>query len=241
MIYPPYNNFIFSTYFESRFKKESILFEREYFPICTTKAWTEPDEVESIKERIKLIDPNKKYFTVTELLNFPLPGNVLNFGAGHGDIPIPYLSDLPSLNPSPIQLRTEKIKFRGNLSGKRELLNSLDYVLCEWVSPCVYFEELNNTVFALCPQGCDYSSYRLYEAIASGCLPVYISDVHWLPFPEIINWDEFCILLGWNELDTMERILKLFNPRLMQAKAFEAQKYLNKEFTYNYIIKKLSA
>ncbi len=235
-IYPKYNSFVFSRYFNDRFSPSKSI-DREYFPIMTDIAWRDGNEVEKIHGRIKNIDPKKNYFTVTELLNFPLPDNVLNFGAGHGNIAIPYLSDLPETNISSVEKRKNNIFFRGSLAGKRETLKGKHFVSAEYMRHPEYFDELNNTVFALCPQGCDYSSYRLYEAMNFGCIPVYISDTHWLPFSDLIDWNSFCLQMKWG--DNLEAIINNVDPVVMQKKVLEHQKYFTPDFTYDYIIKSL--
>lgn len=40
-----------------------------------------------------------------------------------------------------------------------------------------YIQNLCNTVFSLCPEGTGVSTIRLYETMASGCIPVLFNDV----------------------------------------------------------------
>jgi hypothetical protein len=51
--------------------------------------------------------------------------------------------------------------------------------------------------FVLCPRGRGTSSFRLYEALAHGCVPVIISD-GWVA-PDGPDWDSFSI--RWPERD----------------------------------------
>jgi hypothetical protein len=54
-----------------------------------------------------------------------------------------------------------------------------------------YRETLSRTRFVLCPRGRGTSSFRLYETLAAGRVPVIIAD-DWVP-PEGPDWDRFVI------------------------------------------------
>lgn len=56
---------------------------------------------------------------------------------------------------------------------------------------------MSNSRFVLCPRGKGTSSIRLYEALASGCVPVILSD-QWVA-PEGPAWESFSI--RWPESD----------------------------------------
>jgi hypothetical protein len=56
------------------------------------------------------------------------------------------------------------------------------------------FHDLRRARFALCPRGYGPTSYRLYEAIRCGVVPVYVSDRHWLPWPDVLDWDWLAIV-----------------------------------------------
>ncbi len=55
--------------------------------------------------------------------------------------------------------------------------------------------------FALCPRGYGRTSFRLYEAIQMGCVPVYIYDELWLPYQDVLDWTEFAVLCRWEDLE----------------------------------------
>jgi hypothetical protein len=50
------------------------------------------------------------------------------------------------------------------------------------------------SVLTLAPRGYGETSYRLYEAIKLGSVPVYTSDTLWLPLQELMNWTEVAVL-----------------------------------------------
>jgi len=55
-------------------------------------------------------------------------------------------------------------------------------------------QEMRTAMICLCPAGDSPTSLRLFESLATGCVPVVMSDrlhmAHVLPFPNLINWDE---------------------------------------------------
>lgn len=68
-----------------------------------------------------------------------------------------------------------------------------------------YQEILSRSRFVLCPRGRGTSTFRLYEALAAGRVPVIISD-DWIP-PDGPNWDSFSI--RWPEGRTEDLVAML--------------------------------
>ena len=58
-----------------------------------------------------------------------------------------------------------------------------------------FVELMSRSVFALCPRGYGRTSYRMYEALQLGCIPVYIHDESWLPYADELDWREFAVLV----------------------------------------------
>ena len=65
----------------------------------------------------------------------------------------------------------------------------------------VFRDVLYNSVFALSPRGFGPASFRMYEAIQMQCIPIYVSDVMWLPFTNYIEWDKMCLLINPDEIE----------------------------------------
>lgn len=63
-----------------------------------------------------------------------------------------------------------------------------------------FAEIVRRSKFILCPRGMGTSSFRLYEAIAAGRVPVILSD-HWLP-PCGPDWESFSV--RWPERMTVQ-------------------------------------
>lgn len=81
-----------------------------------------------------------------------------------------------------------------------------------------YRELLNTSVFTLAPRGHGYTSFRLFEAIAAGSIPVYIWEKHKiLPYEDEIDWNEFSIVIHTTELDTLYSRMKNCNVGKMQS------------------------
>ena len=63
-----------------------------------------------------------------------------------------------------------------------------------------YIELLQNTVFAACPEGNNVETYRIYEALECGCIPVFTKLPETLkdsmiPFIKTNTWDEVASLI----------------------------------------------
>jgi hypothetical protein len=85
---------------------------------------------------------------------------------------------------------------------------------------------MDNSKYALCPRGTGPTSYRIYEAIQMGCVPVYIGDNFWLPFSDELNWFEFCCFLHVKHISALDCALSDVGLRYdkMQARLAEVYK-----------------
>ncbi|MCB4798996.1 exostosin domain-containing protein [Neotamlana laminarinivorans] len=63
-----------------------------------------------------------------------------------------------------------------------------------------------NSYFVLCPRGIGPDTYRVYEVMQMGLVPVIISD-EWVPMNGP-NWDEFAIRVKENEVHKIPEILE---------------------------------
>jgi len=93
-----------------------------------------------------------------------------------------------------------------------------------------YLDIVNRSTFTLAPRGFGYTSFRLFEALLAESIPIYIwSDKHVLPYKDIIDWNEICILVHENNIDQIPELMKNADVPKMQAKIRQL-KYL---FTYD--------
>ena len=59
-----------------------------------------------------------------------------------------------------------------------------------------YFHYLRKSIFTLAPRGFCPSSYRLYEAMSAGAIPIYVWEKELLlPYSGMINWNETIITI----------------------------------------------
>lgn len=112
--------------------------------------------------------------------------------------------------------RTLRCTYRGtNTHNCRKVLSQLQYSDCSIVDSTLsnsvskheFLAELDRSIYALCPRGHGLTSFRLYEVMARGCLPVIIAD-GWVP-PKGIAWHSFCTYVC--EKDTQQFVKRLSN------------------------------
>jgi hypothetical protein len=140
--------------------------------------------------------------------------------------------------------------FNGNLatdglrSDVRQAFVEWDDVFVggEWMPPEQYAEALESAVVGLAPRGQGAASFRFYEAMQLGAVPLLISDIDCLPFRKWIGWEAFSLWARTIEdavtfLETIER------PQLVEMGKLAAYIY-DEEIRYGkwcqYVLKELS-
>jgi len=66
---------------------------------------------------------------------------------------------------------------------------------------------INQSTFGLCPRGYGPTSFRMYETIQMGSIPVFISNEFWLPFTDYIKWEKLAVLVTPDEMESIPNIL----------------------------------
>lgn len=226
-VYPPYHH---GLYLEDYFYEYSknVTFSRTYIPIFWTSIYcnNEPYNIQGVLNRY---NREGKYFTVCQHDDAPretLPLDTLVFSAGGNvindqTIPIPLVC---SLIPNP-EINKEKDYFcsfvgsnthpiREQLLQKYKNNTKFAFVCGQW-KPQVSSDNYNifktitqRSRFTLCPRGYGRTSFRLYEAMQLGSVPVYVSDYHYLPYTDRINWNDIAVLIKPNEIPHMQDILE---------------------------------
>jgi hypothetical protein len=65
-----------------------------------------------------------------------------------------------------------------------------------------------NSKFALAPRGYGRSSFRFFEILKLGAIPVYIwDDKEWLPYKDVISYHKFCIIIHISKINLLEDLL----------------------------------
>jgi len=185
------------------------------------------------------LDAGERYFTVVQCddgIYERYPENLLVFGAGGvGDIPIPLLAAPP--HPNGKHARDTLGSFMGTVecggpAGEGKATESTwnpdgfgamtrramfaafagtpGFYLRDCNVPVGEFRtQMHRSRFALCPRGYGRTSFRLYEAMEMGCVPVYIhADGAWLPYRDVLNWSELAVLCDIGEIASLpERLI----------------------------------
>jgi glycosyltransferase involved in cell wall biosynthesis len=85
--------------------------------------------------------------------------------------------------------------------------------------------------FTLCPRGYGATSFRLYEALQLDSIPVYIYDKPWIPFEELVNWEEFCVLIHIDQIEKLHKILSNISEEEREKMRIAGKKAWKKFFT----------
>lgn len=188
-----------------------------------------------LQKDLLALDDTKKYFTVSQHDDAPnqkLPTNTLNFSAGGNrpkTKPIPLICSPISFDEKPKDIFCS---FVGSVSGPTNigysirmkmmetLVDKPEYVLKpkHW-SPEIdkhredlFIDITSRSKFTLCPRGYGATSFRLYEAMQMGSVPVYIFYKEpFLPFTDDVNWQDISVLIEANDIAHIDHILKSIN------------------------------
>lgn len=160
------------------------------------------DELQA--EITRLVNPERPTFTICE---YDLPGlqpfldlrGLTVFTASRRSAN-PELIDIPLLcSRHETQLLEKRwlACFNGNLStdgiridmaaafkGKPDV-----HISGEWIDPARYAETLASSCVALAPRGQGAASFRFYEAMQVGTVPLLLSDIECRPFRKWLDWD----------------------------------------------------
>ena len=71
------------------------------------------------------------------------------------------------------------------------------------------------------------------EAMQLGAIPVYVSDSHYLPWTDELDWSEFCVLIDEADVANTYEILKSISEEKKQAMREKLIEVYDKYFTLN--------
>jgi len=222
--------------------------DRIYLPIFWTNNYCRYGFRSNMKVQQFLdtsIRDDRRYFTVVQNADGVLerlPRNVKVFAAGGvGDVPIPLLCDSHARRRVPRDVLASFVgilhHWANNRKGVRsrmlnELCDNPDICIVEASADRSLFETMmERSVFALCPRGYGKTSFRLYEAMQMGAIPVYIYDEPWLPYTELLNWREFCVPCHIDDIHTLTDNLRSIPYQAIEAMRAAAEAYWPSYFT----------
>lgn len=221
-----------------------------------------------LKNWLKENPSSEGYFTIVQYDDgclLELPENTLVFGCCSGNIPIPLIYEdktnillsrkiIKSFHQKNIlcsfvgsnthMLRTQMIACLNNDKDFQIHVNSF------W-TPCVdsnnqekFINISCDSKFCLAPRGYGRSSFRFFEILKLGSIPIYLwDDIEWLPYKNEIDYSLFSISLNIAEINKLKNILLSideikYNKML---KEYEKIKHLFElEGMYDWIIKQNS-
>ena len=166
-------------------------------------------------------------------------GNTANYS-----IPLICLPSFPCLNLK----RNIFCSFMGRfdthkcrIDMHKSLKSNNKFVFYDSVGYEEYKKILNQSIFTLAPRGYGYTSFRIYEAILAESIPVYIwENKKILPFEDILNWEEFSIVINANEIQNLPNLLEKCDISKMQMRLKEVKQFFSFEGTFNYIKQKIA-
>jgi len=257
--YPPYHRGKYlEEFFCHEFRNNVPQSKRIFIPVHWTNCYKlfNDKPVPGLQDAIDDLDSSYNYFIVATHDDAPrenLPEGTVCYVAGGNQrgVPIPLVCSTIK-NPI-IRKRDIFASFVGAVTHPIRLqiaqaLRSNDkyqFTLKEWHPHISQSEEMNfketmeRSEFSLCPRGYGTTSYRLYEAMQLGSIPVYISDRFWLPWEDEINWNEFCIRIPQSRICEMDFILSSIPEKHKEHMRKKMKKVYNEFFTIPKITRKI--
>jgi hypothetical protein len=98
-----------------------------------------------------------------------------------------------------------------------------------------YLKELGQGKFGFCPRGGGSNSFRLYECLMVGVVPI-ITDVIQLPFTDEVNWEEFSIIGSMKNIDELIEKTKTIDYDVYRQKGIDFWEKYCKYYNMNDII-----
>lgn len=251
--YPPGNTHLFEEYFFEEYSRGGDISNRVYLPIYWTNYYISKNygagDLSDLQSILDQLDRSKRYFTIIQyddnILNDLKDLNILIFcQGGYGRykdtcycIPLNC-----QLKPPTTTTKDKKIfaSFVGTIKGRhviREKLADLlaseeDYVISETVGYDKFMEIMEASTFSLCPRGYGQTSFRIYEALSVGSIPVYVYDEPLIPFADKFNFNEIGILVHESDIDSIDSILKSKSKNEIEILTSNGSRVFKEYFTY---------
>jgi hypothetical protein len=223
-------------------------------------AWTDAMHVNSLKlhmqQLINQLSPRFKYFTVVQAgrgfqhpklgLHVPSYLDILFFMAG---------GDSPPLRTVPVFLLKEELHplglsksisvssqcDMGNHAVRRALHEQYNssYLFLKQSDDWRIVTESSN--FSFCPRGFGPTSFRLYETLQVGTIPVYVwEEQKWLAFEDLIDWNKIAIIIESRDISQIASKIAEANVEGMQAAIAKYRHMFTYDFTIGYIFQRLA-
>ncbi len=239
IIYPPFSkSSTLEEYFYNYVRNRVVNSKNKYLSLFWTNILNHNVNCMDTINKYKLIQPN--LYTITQhddgFRNYAqiIEPNMLFFSAGkfykhknNIDIPLIY-DDNNYLENIGNERKNEEIKYLCSFVGaqthqiRKNLFNiykndtSMYFSVKNWTSAVPknsqdeFIDITLKSKFGLAPRGYGCTSFRLYEILKLGKVPVYIcNDEFKLPYTEIFNFSDICVLCHEKEISSLKE--KLLN------------------------------
>lgn len=218
---------ILEYFFFEYVKKNKIKLNKKYINVGWTNLYHTNYDINALQSDLDNLPRHYEYFTLSqEKILESLPPNTLIFGRSNGNFPLPliYNNDI-MFNNIIVKKWSDKdifCSFIGKYTHKIRLLiknyveDKSEYFFTDYKDEDTYtnflVETVNNSKFCLVPRGKNKSSFRFFETIKLGSVPVYIWDNDiWLPFQDVIDYKRLAVIIHISNLNNLDNILKSIN------------------------------
>lgn len=252
--YPPYHKgeyleeYFYNFYIANKQEFDSTGFT--YIPIFWTNVYITGINKHLIQSYIDAL-PSGNYFTVSQhddAVAEQLPLNTISFEAGGNKdgIPIPLICSLIDEQYCTPLNKDIFCSFVGSIIGgslRHKIYNifakDADFYFSpqDWTSKVSqnrfehFVEVTKRSKFTLCPRGYGAQSFRIYETLQLGSIPVIIYDKEWLPFKDEIDWNSFSVLVHEKELNNLKNILTQIPEKRIEEMLICGKNIYKKYFT----------
>jgi hypothetical protein len=86
-----------------------------------------------------------------------------------------------------------------------------------------YVQNIVDSDYVLCARGAGNFSYRLYETLSCGRIPVFVDTDCLLPLEDEIDWRALCVWVDARRVDRIARAVRSFHDRLSPTEFLERQ------------------
>jgi hypothetical protein len=260
--YPPNNKIIFEEYFYNWFMQNKPSTNKTYLPIFWTNYYISKDyaqqDISEVNTFLDSLDKNKQYFTIVQwddgVVNPFEYKNIYVFGQGGGGAKKGYIGDysIPLIcQPNPnIKIENKNIfaSFVGAIHGRsncredlyNNLKNNNKYLFQESIGYDAFSNIMSRSTFSLCPRGYGATSFRICEALQHGSIPVYISDKPWIPFNDMIDFNDYGVFIHSKDINKTDEILKNISQEEILKKNIFGKYAYNNYYTYEACAEKIA-
>lgn len=252
-VYPPFKKgrYMEEFMYDYFISKQHIQTKYIYVPVFWTNMQNHPGFADKKKSYQILFDEAIKdrdamYFTIVQHddgCQLLLPRNMIVFGACKGNVPLPliYEDTTERLLRYPRLTKDLLASFVGTYTThpiRGKMYNALfaqDSIECrvksKWDKDVVeedanaFLELTSRSAFCLAPRGYGRSSFRFFEAMLLGAIPVYLwDDQEWLPYKDKIDYSAFAVSVHEKDIPELYQILSSISKDAHERMVQEAKK-----------------